>query len=150
MNSIIQQNEYIRCPNCSNLIASFAPSCSKCGLLTGSEGVIELAAIDRKNRDSLVEAQSLISFSAGPIAFLFLALVFSYIIPPWSVIMLFIWSISQGLLLWKLHAWHREFGVNNFPDEDYNSALVWRSKACAFAVGGIILAGLLIYSMVKS
>lgn len=148
MNSLIQQNEYFQCPNCSNLIASFAPECSKCGLLASSEGVIELAAIDRKNDESLNEAQSLVNFAIGPATYLLLAFIFSYIIPQVSVTLLFIWGISHGLFWWKFYKWNRNFGANDFPDENYKDALGWRNKACAFAVGGIVLAGLLIYSMI--
>lgn len=148
MNSLIQQHDYIRCPHCSNLIASFSPECSKCGLLTSHDGIIELAEIDKRNGDALHRAQALIGFALGPAIYLLLAYILSYDVPPFSITLLFIWAVFHGLFWWKLYVWNRDFNVNDFPDDDYREALVWRNKSVAFAVLGVPPAVWLAFSII--
>lgn len=145
MNSIIHENKFLRCPNCSNLIASFAPACSECGLIIGEDELNELAETYAVNRKALDSANGLYALSWVPGGFLLVGCLVSYWMPEAVVSVTFIASIAIGMFWWKFIRWHREFSEWESRDEQYDEALQTRNIAGVLNLIMIIFAGLIAY-----
>lgn len=143
MTSILQKNGFIRCPNCSNLISSFSPSCSKCGLLASEDGVMELALIDEQNLTALSDADSLLNFAASPFMLLLVAVVLAYVIPPFSVTLIFFSAVCIGVFWWKYFGWGRNYLKTEFPDVHFHAAQTTRKKA---RILGVLATGAAIFA----
>ncbi len=136
MNSILQKNEFIKCPYCSNLIGSFSPVCSKCGLEASEGGIEELAEIDERNRQALADAENLLMYATAPIVYLGVAYLLEKLIPEASITYTAIAMIPNAMFWWKYLRWHRSYSENPFPDDNFDSAKRTRTVA---GVWGIVV-----------
>lgn len=149
MNTITHENKFLKCPNCSNLIASFAPACSECGLVVSEDELDELAEIHAVNREALDSANALYALSWVPGGFLLVGCLISYWVPEAVVSVTFIASIAVGMFWWKFIRWHHEFSKWKSPDEQYDEALQTRNTAAVLNVIMIIFASLIVYLSVN-
>lgn len=140
MNSIFVKDRYIKCPNCSNIIKSSVPVCSKCGLMASEEGVHELAVIDDRNFVANSAADDLLLYSAAPFSLLAVSYVLSRFVPEFGVTPLFASAVALIMFWWKFVRWNRLYSEIQYPDELHAEAKLKIKKA---AISGLIATTLL-------
>ena len=145
MYSIVPKFAVVRCSNCTNLIGSGTPVCSKCGLPTSEAGVVELAEIDRYNEAALSDAESLMHTAIAPYAFIFLALVLGDLLPELTVSPAFISVVCIGVFWFKFFSWSAKYSHNDYPDESFNHAIGLRNRSAIVTMLGMLCLAILIY-----
>lgn len=147
MYSILQENEFLECPNCRNLISSFSPTCEKCGFMTGEEGVVELARIEKENTTAEADAQRLLEFVSVSFTLLTIAYLLTFVNTEFSVSLLFFSLVSIGIFWWKFVLWHRNHLDIEFPDARFESAKRLKNNVALF--GAVISVGILVLAYTK-
>jgi len=148
MYSIRQEDEYLKCPNCPNVIASFSPTCDKCGFITGEQGVVELAHIERDNAEAVMEARELFDFIAVSSALLMIGHLIAFFAPQASLLVIVL-SICCSALFWvNFVGWRRKHSNIEFPDEGFYSARRSTNKAATLGIAISFLTVVLIYRLI--
>jgi hypothetical protein len=120
--------------NCTNLMDSASPVCSKCGLPASAAGIIELAEIDQLNHSALSDAETLANFASTSFGIVFVTAIFGYFVPSWTVSFGFIAMVCLGIFWFKLFRWLREYSGNEFPDDVFTQAARLRNGSVVIAL----------------
>jgi hypothetical protein len=145
MNSILQKNEFIECPNCRTLIGSFAPVCGKCGLKASESGIQELAVINERNENALAEAENLLLFALSPYSMLGLAYVIGGFVPEFAVTSTAASAICLCMFWWKFSRWIQIYRNIPFPDDNFDVAKRTTTKAGIVGSVATVLVILFVY-----
>lgn len=148
MHSILQESEFLECPNCRNLIGSFSPICRKCGFMTGEQGIVELARIEKENMTADEDARKLFEFASISFSLLVLAYLLTFVETAFSVSFLFFSVVSIGIFWWKFVLWHRKHLGIEFPDIRFDSAKRSKNKAALFGAVISLLITILAYAKI--
>ncbi len=126
----------------------FSPVCEKCGFMTGEQGVVELARIEKENADAEDEARGLLEFISVSFVLLAIGYLLTFFGPEFSTTVIFASIICAGLFWGKLAGWHRKYSSIEFPDERFDAAKRIRNKASVIGIAICLMTALLIYKMI--
>ena len=119
--------------------------CSKCGLPTSEDGIIELAEIQQRNESALSDANSLLVASVVPFPFLLLALLAGAGIPIATFSIGFITFVSLGVFWYKYFRWWLDYASNPYPDDSFKDAIFVRRRSALVASFAVVLLAALLY-----
>lgn len=140
MESVVPKYGVITCPDCENLINSYAPVCSDCGLTMSELEVISRAELDEHNRKALLAANYLYGYATVAVVYFYLALILGAIVDPGMAFgQIFVSAIAVTLFWWRYFDWGRRYAKNPTLDEMFAEALDARRRTLLI---GIALSGL--------
>lgn len=145
--SILSQENFISCPNCTRPVSSMSPTCEKCGLTIGAEGIDELADIEEQNKMALRDALMLRSTAVMSIAGTLLGYWCYRLFPEGLLFLVFIFPASFAIFWFQVIRWHFRHSRITSPNDYFTRAL--KEKNTAIGTFLCLISGLAIYLFVN-
>ena len=145
MESIVYQEKFIPCPNCTHPIGSLSPTCEKCGLPVSDVGIEELAEIEEKNQSALKDIVSLRGNLISSTIWILFAFLYYKISPESLIFILGFYGAWCLLFSARLARWHLKYSRMAFPDESFEKAKRIKNGAVIFFIGQVVLVTLYLY-----